>query len=113
MKLEELRKRVDLIDGEIVKLLGVRMELALRTGKHKDGIADPKREENVFSNVKKRSVGLVRPEFSEALFKEIISESKKNPGQAPFACGIPRRAWRIWGNGNPSPLSVRSAHQLP
>ena len=83
MKLEELRKRVDLIDGEIVKLLGVRMELALRTGKHKDGIADPKREESVFSNVKKHSVGLVRPEFSEVLFKEIISESKKTQDKHP------------------------------
>ena len=83
MKLEELRKRVDLIDGEIVKLLGVRMELALRTGKHKDGTADPKREESVFSNVKKHSVGLVRPEFSEALFKEIISESKKTQDKHP------------------------------
>jgi len=77
MKLEELRKRVDLIDSEIVKLLGARMELALRTGKHKEGIADPKREEGVFANVKKRSVGLVRPEFSSGLFKEIISESRK------------------------------------
>ncbi len=76
MKLEELRKRVDLIDGEIVKLLGARMELALRTGKHKDGVADPKREESVFANVKRRSVGLVRPEFSEGLFKGIVSESR-------------------------------------
>ena len=77
MKLEELRKRVDLIDTEIVKLLGARMELALRTGKHKEGVADPKREECVLANVKKHSVGLVRQEFSEGLFKEIISESKK------------------------------------
>ena len=77
MKLEELRKRVDLIDGEIVKLLGARMELALRTGKHKDGVADPKREESVLANVKKHSVGLVGQKFSEGLFKEIISESRK------------------------------------
>ncbi|MCX6771425.1 MAG: prephenate dehydratase [Candidatus Micrarchaeota archaeon] len=83
MKLEELRKRVDLIDSEIVKLLGARMELALRTGKHKDGVSDPKREENVFANVKKCSVGLVRPEFSGGLFKEIISESKKIQDQHP------------------------------
>jgi len=83
MKLEELRKRVDLIDGEIVKLLGARMELALRTGKHKEGVSDPKREENVFANVKKHSIGLVRPEFSESLFREIISESKKTQDRHP------------------------------
>jgi len=83
MKLEELRKRVDLIDGEIIKLLGARMELALRTGKHKENVVDPKREESVFVNVKKHSVGLVRSEFSEGLFKEIVSESKKLQDKHP------------------------------
>ena len=84
MKLEELRKRVDLIDGEIVKLLGARMELALRTGKHKENVADPKREESVYANVKKHSVGLVSPDFSAGLFKEIVSESKKLQDKHPL-----------------------------
>jgi prephenate dehydratase/chorismate mutase/prephenate dehydratase len=88
MDLEELRSRVDRIDSDVLKLLNERMELALRTRKLKNAVSDPAREREIVESIRKRSVGLVNPEFSERIFKEIISESRrlqeKNPVLAAF-----------------------------
>ncbi|MFA6489094.1 MAG: prephenate dehydratase [Candidatus Micrarchaeia archaeon] len=88
MKLEELRGKVDLIDAEVIKLLAARMELALRTRKLKDGVVDSGREKEVMERVRKSSVGLVSPEFSEKLFREIIAESKKLQDKNPVLIGF-------------------------
>lgn len=107
MKLEELRGKVDLIDAEIIKLLNARMELALRTVKLKSDVSDQPREKEVMANIRFRSRGLVSPDFSEKLFGEVISESKrlqaKNPVLAAFqgehgayseiAIGVLNKAW--------------------
>lgn len=83
MNLKELRGKLDLIDSEIIKLLNARMEIALRTRKQKDDVSDSAREKQVLDKARKESVGLLRQEFSQKLFAEIISESKniqeKNP----------------------------------
>ena len=88
MNLEELRGRLDLIDAEVLKLLNMRMEIGLRTRKQKQGVADPKREAEVLENARKNSGSLLRTEFSEKLFREIIDESKalqeKNPMLVAF-----------------------------
>ena len=65
MELKELRTKIDAIDSELLKLLNNRMELALRTTKLKGEVADPERENAVIDNVKKRSHGLLKPEFTE------------------------------------------------
>ncbi|MBU0532816.1 prephenate dehydratase [Candidatus Micrarchaeota archaeon] len=75
MDLEKIRKKIDFIDAEIVKLLNERMEFALRTKKLKENIVDAKREEEVFGQIRKYSQGLIRPEFSGKVFDEIIKES--------------------------------------
>lgn len=77
MELEELRTKIDRIDYEILKLLSNRMELALRTTKLKGEVADPAREGAVLERAKKRSHGLLRPEFSERIYREIMDESKR------------------------------------
>jgi len=88
MKLEELRGKVDLIDAEVIKLLAARMELALRTRKLKDGVVDSTREKEIMERVRKASVGLVSPEFSEKLFREIITEAKKLQEKNPVLIGF-------------------------
>jgi prephenate dehydratase/chorismate mutase len=77
MELEDLRKRIDRIDSDMLRLLNQRMELAMRTKNMKSGIEDPGREKEVFDAVRKRSKGLIRPEFSEKLFREIVAESRQ------------------------------------
>jgi prephenate dehydratase/chorismate mutase/prephenate dehydratase len=76
MELEELRRKIDIIDAEILKLLNRRMEFAVRTKNMKPDVDDKAREEEVLGLVANRSKGLVKPEFSQKLFREIMSESK-------------------------------------
>ena len=83
MELEELRRKIDKSDMEIVKLLNARMEFALRTRRFKDSTTDAARESELLQNIKKHSFGMMRPEFTERLFKEIISESKKLQEKCP------------------------------
>jgi len=74
--LGRLRKKIDTIDFELLKLINQRMEHTLRTKKLKANISDPGREQEIIAGIRRRSRGLISPEFSEKLFKEIISESK-------------------------------------
>ncbi len=88
MELDELRKRIDIIDAEIIKLLNSRMEFALRTRKMKPAVEDPEREKEVLDSAARRSRGLVTPEFSRKVFTDIMGESKalqkRNPKLAGF-----------------------------
>ena len=77
MTLEEIRKRINTIDFEILKLLNSRMEFALRTKKFKSSVTDLKREHEVIEYIQRHSQGLIEPEFCRMLFTEIIGESKR------------------------------------
>jgi prephenate dehydratase/chorismate mutase len=77
MTLDEIRKKINTIDFEILKLLNSRMEFALRTKKFKMGVADPRRENEVIEYIQRHSQGLIEPDFCKKLFVEIIGESKR------------------------------------
>lgn len=77
MDIQEIRKRIDMIDREVVSLLNRRMEHALRLKRLKGSIFEPEREMKVLGNVRRYSQGVMRPEFSERLYAEIIDESKR------------------------------------
>lgn len=88
MKLDELRRKIDGVDSEILKLLNQRLEYAVSTSKVKEVIEDPEREKEVLGAVRRQSKGLVSKEFSEKIFQDIIAESKalqkKNPKLVGF-----------------------------
>ena len=98
MNLKETRKNIDKIDSELLKLVSKRMELALRAKKLRNGsngngnaesagngtagngttvTSDEEREKEIITNARKQSIGLVAPEFSEKLFRELIGEAKR------------------------------------
>ncbi len=77
MSLQEIRKKIDIKDATIVKLLNDRMELALMSKKFKKDIEDTKREDELLLKIRENAGGLINPEFIEKLFLEIITESKK------------------------------------
>jgi prephenate dehydratase/chorismate mutase len=77
MTLEEIRKKLDKIDFQLLKLLNSRMELGLKTKKFKKETEDISREEELLLKIKSKSGILISPKFSEKIFKEIIRESKK------------------------------------
>jgi prephenate dehydratase/chorismate mutase len=75
MELEEIRKKIDHIDVQLVKLLGERLEWAIRTKRHKKGLSDPEREKQVLAHVKHFSSGLLREDYLDAVFLKVIAES--------------------------------------
>ena len=79
MNLQKIRKNIDQIDIEILKLLNERIELALRTRKFKKAIHDKDREEQILSRLKVYSniLNLIQNDFVEKLFKQIMIESRK------------------------------------
>jgi len=76
MGLKEIRKNIDSLDSEILKLLNKRMELVLMAKKFKTKIEDNEREKELLSRVGRRSTGLISAEFIEKIFIEILKESK-------------------------------------
>ncbi len=76
MSLDDLRRKIDLIDYEIVKLLNERMEHVLRLKRLKGRIADPEREEQVVRNVRRFSGSRINPDFVERLYRAIMEESR-------------------------------------
>jgi prephenate dehydratase/chorismate mutase len=74
--LEKIRKKIDAIDTEILKLLSERMELSLMTGKFKEKIADAGREKIVLQKAEKNNV-LLGNDFSKKVFEEILARSKE------------------------------------
>jgi prephenate dehydratase len=77
MKLERIRKRIDEIDCELLTLLEERMELGLRTRKHKKNIEDGDREAAVLEGVRESPRHLIDPAFAEKVFGTIMKESKR------------------------------------
>jgi prephenate dehydratase/chorismate mutase len=81
MNLDAIRKRIDLIDFELLQFLNHRMELAARSRRFKGYVTDAKREQEIFDKVKRLSHNLLTPVFSERLYEQIIAQSKAIQGQ--------------------------------
>jgi prephenate dehydratase len=81
MKLNEIRKRIDTIDLEVLALIQERMGLALRSKKFKEGIRDPEREEAVFERARRLNLNLVEPQYAEGLLRKVIEESRRLQGE--------------------------------
>lgn len=77
MKLDEIRKRIDKIDRELLVLLQERMSLAIRSKKFKSKVADTRREEVVLARAERMNLDLVKSSFSRQLLGAIIAESKR------------------------------------
>jgi prephenate dehydratase/chorismate mutase len=77
MKLDEIRRKIDKIDRELLVLLQERMGMALRAKKFKTAVADPKREEDVLARAERMSLDLLERSFARQLLNIIIDESKR------------------------------------
>jgi chorismate mutase len=75
--LERLRGRIDLIDGELLRLLEERMELCLKTRRLKNTTQDADRERQVIEAASSTRLDLVTPSFASALMSSIMAESRR------------------------------------
>jgi chorismate mutase len=78
--LEDLRRRIDLLDESLVKLLNARAACALEIGrlKRETGIPiyQPAREAEVLRNVEKVNLGPLDQPAMKRLFERIIDEAR-------------------------------------
>jgi prephenate dehydratase/chorismate mutase len=77
MKLDEIRRKIDKIDRELLVLLQERMGLAIQAKKFKPVVTDPKREEVVLARAERMNLALVESSFARQLLSTIIEESKR------------------------------------
>ena len=77
MSLNEIMKRIDLLDSRILRTLNDRMELALMAKKFKTSVEDTQREKELLERIRSNSTGLINAEFIEKVYIEIIKESKE------------------------------------
>jgi chorismate mutase len=82
MRLQDLRKEIDTVDSEIVRLIVERLRIAEEIGreKKKDGkrIIDCDREQIVMRNIKRFAVANgVDEKDIEAIYTQIINASRK------------------------------------
>ncbi|MDE1919992.1 MAG: prephenate dehydratase [Candidatus Omnitrophica bacterium] len=79
MDLSHLRKKIDELDGRIIRLLNDRAAITLSIGqeKIKNGrhIYAPDREQDVLKRIKKLNAGPIRDEAVEAIYREVMSAS--------------------------------------
>lgn len=76
MELNDIRKKIDLLDSRILRILNDRMELALMAKKLKTTIEDKDREKEIIERIRLNSTGLINSEFVEKVYTEILKESK-------------------------------------
>jgi len=79
MDLKELRKKIDAIDGRLLKLLNDRADIILSIGeekkKKKESIYVPDREKDVYSKVIAKNKGPLPNESLKMIFREIMSSA--------------------------------------
>jgi chorismate mutase / prephenate dehydratase len=77
MTLEEIRKQIDSVDGELLRLLNARADLVHEVGviKKRDGleIYAPEREESLLQSLAKRNQGRLPEKSIRAIYREIMS----------------------------------------
>ena len=81
-QIEELRKRIDIVDNKLVFLLAERFKITKRiiSLKKKDGLAvkDGRREKFILKEAVKLGKKLkIKPDFIADIFERILEESKK------------------------------------
>ena len=78
--LEDLRRRIDLLDASLVKLLNARAACALEIGRLKRDLGmpiyQPEREAEVVRNVQSANTGPLDQPAIKRLFERIIDEAR-------------------------------------
>ena len=76
MKPEEIRKKTNKIDRELLVLLQERMGLALRARKFKETLSDPQQENDMLARAERLNLDFIKSTFTRRLLETIIEETK-------------------------------------
>jgi chorismate mutase len=79
--IEQLRKEIDRLDGELLRIFNERASLALRIGEIKKDrdlpVYDPERERRIFERMRAANPGPLENEAIIRLFERVIDESRR------------------------------------
>ena len=79
-ELDELRRRIDMLDEHIVRLLNARAACAIEVGRLKKALKmpvyQPEREREVLAHVQELTTGPLVEEAIKRLFERIIDEAR-------------------------------------
>lgn len=86
MTLDALRRRIDAIDDEIVRLLNERARVAVEIGREKRAqglpVVDAAREDEVLGGARRRNNGPMSEAAMEALYRLVVRECSRLQEQA-------------------------------
>lgn len=79
MKIEEWRQKIDAIDAKLLRLLNLRAEFAIETGKLKEtqglSLRDPQREKHILSRMKALNPGPLSGKAIERIYRLVLDEA--------------------------------------
>jgi len=93
--IDELRKRIDLMDDVLLRVFNERARIALEIGHVKKGLGlpvfDPGREKRIFSRMKEDNPGPLDDGAVVRLFERVVDESRRlerirSQGEGPEGC---------------------------
>lgn len=80
LSLQSVRREIDLIDGEILRLLNRRVQTSIRAGKLKAAagrpVYDAQREDEIVNRMVRENKGPLDDAALERIFRRIITESR-------------------------------------
>ena len=81
MEIDEIRKRIDLLDDVLLRVFNERARLALEIGQIKKGLGlpvfDPAREKRIFARMKGDNPGPLDDGAIVRLFERVVDESRR------------------------------------
>lgn len=81
MGIDEIRKRIDLLDDVLVRIFNERARLALEIGHHKKRLGlpvyDPSREKQIFARMRRENPGPLDDGAIVRLFERVVDESRR------------------------------------
>ena len=81
MIIDEIRREIDRLDGELLRIFNQRADFALKIGEIKNGLGlpvyDPAREKLIFQRMKAENPGPLDDEAIIRLFERVIDESRR------------------------------------
>ncbi len=81
MTIDELRREIDRLDSELLRIFNERASLALRIGEIKKDLAlpvyDPAREKRIFQRMREENPGPLDDQAIVRLFERVIDESRR------------------------------------
>ena len=95
MEIGEIRKRIDLLDDVLLRILNERARLALEIGRRKVEkglpVYDPAREKRIFARMKGDNPGPLDDDAVVRLFERVVDESRRlerirSQGEGPEEC---------------------------